>query len=118
MIKPDLSHIRSAGVTRRTFLQGTGAGLFVLGTSCDLALSQKLLDNKLRLGFRVSDVFDQRGFHITRTDPQFDLAFSRKPTSRTAMLTASYTFGTPDRNARRRVPTGNQEPEGGAGGGW
>lgn len=83
----------------------------------DVALTQRLLENRLRIGLRVSDLFDQRGFRITRNDPQFDLTFSRKPTSRTAMLTASYSFGTPDRSPRRRLTTPNpQENEGG--GGW
>jgi outer membrane receptor protein involved in Fe transport len=84
--------------------------------STDIALTQKLLENRLRIGLRVSDVFDQRGFSVTRTDPQYDISFTRKPSSRTGMLTLSYTFGTPDKNARRRPQAQPNAPD--MEGGW
>jgi outer membrane receptor protein involved in Fe transport len=95
-------------------LEGGGEVKAFQGT--DVAVTQKLLDNRLRIGVRVSDVFDQRGFSVTRTDPQYEISFTRKPSSRTAMLTLSYSFGTPDRSARRRPQTQQQGPDADSGG--
>ncbi|HVK37762.1 MAG TPA: TonB-dependent receptor [Candidatus Kapabacteria bacterium] len=84
--------------------------------SSDIAVTQKLLENRLRIGLRLSDVFDQRQFSVTRNDAQYDISFTRKPSSRIAMLTLSYTFGTPDRKARRPQQTQPQGPD--MEGGW
>jgi outer membrane receptor protein involved in Fe transport len=95
-------------------LEGGGEVAAFQGT--DIALTQRLLENRLRVGVRVSDVFDQRGFSVTRSTDDYDISFRRKPSSRTGMLTVSYTFGTPDRNRRRPTaqPTGPEME----GGGW
>lgn len=91
-----------------------GGGAVAAMQSGDIALTQKLLDNRLRIGLRVSDVLDQRRFSVTRNADDFDISFWRKPSSRAAMLTASYTFGTPER--RRPTPQSSGEPDRGSGG--
>jgi outer membrane receptor protein involved in Fe transport len=94
-------------------LEGGGEVKAFQGT--DIALTQKLLENRLRIGIRVNDLFDQRGFRVTRNVPEYDLTFVRKPSSRTGMLTVSYTFGTPDRTKRRpqSQPSGPDMDSGG-----
>lgn len=72
----------------------------------DLAIVQKLFDNKATVGLRVSDVFKTMGFSIDRTYAGYYQTFERLWNSRTLNLTFSYTFGSPVRPPRPRQQDG------------
>ncbi|MBS1912390.1 MAG: TonB-dependent receptor [Bacteroidetes bacterium] len=77
----------------------------------DVALQQKLFNDKGRIGLRLSDPFNTQKFTISRIDPTAHTEVERKWTSRILALTFSYTFGTPDRNQRQRQQQpGNNNP--------
>jgi outer membrane receptor protein involved in Fe transport len=74
----------------------------------DIAIQKKLFEDKAKIGIRVSDPFNQGGFSINRGTERYYEETDRKWTSRTAMLTFSYTFGTPDRRQQRRNQGGGE----------
>ncbi len=76
-------------------------------SSADLAITQKLFDDRVSIGLRVHDLFDQTGFSAERTTEQYHTAFSHRWGSRQAMLTVSYNFGRQDRHERRQRSNGD-----------
>ena len=75
-------------------------------THTDVALEKKLMEDRLKIGVRVRDPFDQGGFSLTRTTPEYHSEMTRDWQSRGAMLTLSYTFGTPQRQNRPQASEG------------
>jgi outer membrane receptor protein involved in Fe transport len=82
-------------------------------SSFDMALQKKLFDDKARIGLRVSDLFNTSSFNVYRGTSAYYEETSRHWGGRSAMLTFSYTFGTPDRNAQRRTTGTQDQPQGG-----
>ncbi len=67
----------------------------------DFAVQKKLLEDRGRLGLRVSDPFNLSGFGFTRRDDIYYQTYSRKWSSRGVFLTFSYSFGSPNQTQRR-----------------
>jgi len=67
----------------------------------DVALQQKLFDDRGRIGIRVTDPFDSRGFSIVRSDQNYYQEYHHTWNSRSVNLTFSYNFGSTDRSSRR-----------------
>lgn len=87
-------------------IEGGRIGAF---ESADAALQAKLLENRARVGLRISDLFDTMGFNIVRSDSRFTQEFQRRWDSRNVVLSFSYTFGTPEKSNQKR---GGQRPGG------
>jgi outer membrane cobalamin receptor len=75
----------------------------------NIALSQKLLNDKASLSLRLSDPFDTMGFDFVTSDANFYQESSRKWESRIAYLTFTYNFGQQSRRRNR----GDREMDGG-----
>lgn len=67
----------------------------------DVALQQKILDDHGRIGVRVTDPFNARGFDIVRSDQYYYQEYHHAWNSRAVILTFSYNFGSTDRSSRR-----------------
>jgi len=78
-------------------------------TMTDLAVQKKLMDNRLRLGLRVSDIFNTMQFGIERSTEKYVQEITRKWGSRQLTLTVSYTFGAQDNRRRDRAPQTGRE---------
>ncbi len=75
----------------------------------DLAVRQKLLNDKASLSLRVSDVFNTMGFHMTREDERFFQEFDRKWNAQRIGATFTYNFGQTRSDRRRNRETDQQE---------
>jgi outer membrane receptor protein involved in Fe transport len=76
----------------------------------DLAVTKSLLDDRARLGLRVSDPFDVARMRSTRETDGYYIETERRWGGRSAMLTFSYLFGKPQRDAKReRGPSDEME---------
>lgn len=93
-------------------IMGGEIGSFKSG---DLALVQKLFDNKATVGLRLTDPLKQMGFDMDHTYSGFYENMNRAWNTRTLSLTFSYAFGTPDRNRPRNEGQGGGAPSGGFG---
>jgi outer membrane receptor protein involved in Fe transport len=68
-------------------------GFFISGPSLDVSFQKSLLDRKLDLTIRVSDVFDWQQFYIETNVPNVFQQRTFKWESRRLFLTLSYNFG-------------------------
>lgn len=78
-------------------------------TMTDLAVQKKLLDDRLRLGIRASDIFNTMKFSITRQTDRFLQDITRRWGARQVTFTVSYTFGAQDKRRRDRAPQTGRE---------
>ncbi len=69
--------------------------------SFDAAVKKDFFDKKLTVNFRVSDIFKTQKFTANLNGVGFVQSFDRQRDSRTAFLTLTYNFGTPDKNKMR-----------------
>lgn len=77
----------------------------------DIAVTKAFLDDRARVGLRVSDPFDASRMRGWRETDGYYIETERRWGGRTAMLTFNYTFGRPDREASRRERGGGEEME-------
>lgn len=70
--------------------------------SVDLAFKKDLLDNKLSLGLRVSDLFNSLKFAVNINAENYNQQFTRKRDNRAAFLTLTYNFGVKDKSQNKR----------------
>jgi len=78
--------------------------------SADLAVRQKLLNDRANLSIRVRDVFNTMGFHVLREDARFLQEIDRTFQSQSIGVSFTYNFG---KNQNRRRNRNNQEGGGG-----
>ncbi|MBX2819535.1 MAG: TonB-dependent receptor family protein [Rhodothermaceae bacterium] len=78
--------------------------------SADLAVRQKLLNDRANLSIRVRDVFNTMGFHVFREDARFLQEIDRSFQSQSIGLSFTYNFG---KSQNRRRNRDNQEGGGG-----
>lgn len=69
--------------------------------SIDAAINYKILKNRGTIGFRVSDIFNNRRFAFLTNGTDFTQVGNFKPESRIAFLSFSYRFGKMSINARK-----------------
>lgn len=69
--------------------------------SFDAAVKKDLFDRKLTINFRVSDIFKTQKFNANLNGTGFTQSFIRERDSRTAFLTLTYKFGTPEKKNMR-----------------
>jgi outer membrane receptor protein involved in Fe transport len=81
--------------------------------SLDGAIRKDFLDNKASLNFRVSDIFNTQKFETVLTGTNFTQTFNRQRDSRTAFLTFTYKFGTPEKQQRNKRQNNNEEENNG-----
>ena len=81
--------------------------------SADLAIRQKLLNDRANLSLRVRDVFNTMGFRVFREDERFLQEINRNFQSQSIGLSFTYNFGQQQNRRRNR---GNQDREQGGGG--
>lgn len=82
-------------------------------TRTDLALQKKLMDDRARLGLRVSDVFDTMGFNMRRESPEYYQTSSRSFNAQGLQLSFRYNFGQQNDRRDRTPRRGDDEYEGG-----
>jgi outer membrane receptor protein involved in Fe transport len=70
--------------------------------SFDVLLRKDLFDNKATISLRVADVFNTLRFKVKMIDNGFTENFERKRDTRSAFLTLTYKFGTPDKKDDRK----------------
>ena len=68
--------------------------------SFDIAVKKNFLDDKLSLGFRVADLFNQQKYISVTSGPGFIQDYTRKRDSRMAFLTLSYRFGSDGKQSK------------------
>jgi outer membrane receptor protein involved in Fe transport len=78
----------------------------------DIALQKHLFDDRGRLGLHVNDPFDQAGFGFVVATDAYRTDVERHWSSRAAMLTFSYIFGTQDNRSRQRQRSSQQQQSG------
>jgi outer membrane receptor protein involved in Fe transport len=81
--------------------------------SFDVLLRKDFLENKASLSLRVSDVFNSLRFKVILNDKGFTENFERKRDTRSAFLTFTYKFGTPDKKndrPRKKTPDNQTRP--------
>ena len=76
-----------------TVEQGTNASRTQFG----MAVRQKLMEDQLSVTLRVIDPFDSSHERSTTFDPRFSLTSDRSRAIRGLLLSASWTFGKPDK---------------------
>lgn len=69
--------------------------------SFDAAVKKDLFDKKLTINFRVSDIFKTQKFNANLNGVGFVQSFDRQRDSRTAFITLTYKFGTPEKKDMR-----------------
>lgn len=74
----------------------------------NVALRQKLLNNRADLSLRLSDPFQQSGFNLWRGDERFYVRMDRRWESRVALATFTYNFGERKAGQNRRRPNREQ----------
>jgi hypothetical protein len=80
--------------------------------SFDIAFKKNILGDKLSLGFRVSDIFNQQKYVSVTSGPGFIQDYTRKRISRNAFLTLSYRFGSdgkPSKPTRKKDNNDNND---------
>ena len=70
-------------------------------TRTDLALQKKLMNDRARLGLRMSDVFDTMGFNMWRESPEYYQASTRSFNAQGLQISFRYNFGQQENNRRR-----------------
>ena len=76
-------------------------GRFAARQSANMALRQKLLDNRANLSVRFSDIFGTMGFSMYRENTQFFQEIDRNFQAQGIGINFSYNFGKPVRQSRR-----------------
>ncbi len=79
----------------------------------NLAIKQKLMDDKASLSFRMNDIFGTMKFKLYRDSPEFYMSMDRVFDARVAYVSFQYNFG---KSPKRRQNSGGR-PDGGGGGG-
>jgi outer membrane receptor protein involved in Fe transport len=80
--------------------------------SFDAAMKKDLFDKKLTINFRVSDIFKTQKFNANVNGTGFTQSFIRQRDSRTAFITLTYKFGTPEKkNMRERKKEENNNED-------
>lgn len=78
--------------------------------SIDLALKKEFLHKKASITINAQDIFFERIFRFTQTQPSFEQTFRRARESRVVSISFSYRFGTNDnKNNKRRGNDGGGE---------
>lgn len=85
----------------------TVQGFFQRYAGLDLALARKFFDQKLSVGIRLTDVFDQQGFYLQVSDGPFIQESMYKWETRRLFLNLSYRFGRMEENKSRNRPSGS-----------
>lgn len=70
----------------------TVQGVYQRNPGIDVGFSRQLLDKKLNLGVRITDIFDQKGFYFEINDNDVRQTTRYKWTTRRLYLTLSYKF--------------------------
>jgi outer membrane receptor protein involved in Fe transport len=81
-------------------------------TMMDLAVQKRILDDRGRVGLRVSDPFKLMGFGFHNSDPRYYQTYDRSWNSRGLFLTFSYSFGSQDPSQQRRSRPQQGTPSG------
>ena len=81
--------------------------------SADLAIRQKLFNDRANLSLRVRDVFDTMGFRVLREDDRFLQEINRNFQSQSIGLSFTYNFG--QQQNRRRNRDNQDRGQGGGG---
>lgn len=92
----------------------TVQGFYQRYAGLDFALARKFLDQKLSVGLRITDIFDQQGFYIQVSDGPFIQESMYKWETRRVFLNVSYRFGRMDDTSSKRKSSGSSS--GGEGG--
>jgi outer membrane receptor protein involved in Fe transport len=77
--------------------------------SLDAAIRKDFLDEKASLNFRISDIFNTQKFETDLSGTNFTQTFNRQRESRTAFLTFTYKFGTPEKQQRNKRQNNENE---------
>ena len=88
----------------RAIAQGEMKGMLI----SDIGLRKSVMDQKVNLALRLSDVFNNQQFSRTLTQPNFIEVSDFRRQSRYLSFSVSYTFGSLKEGAARN--TGDQEP--------
>lgn len=80
-------------------------------SSADIAVRQRLMNNRASLSLRARDVFDQRNFHVIRDDALYFQESRSNWDARQVSLTFRYNFGQPDRDRDRRGGQRDEPPD-------
>ena len=84
----------------------TVQGFYQRFPGMDIGLTRTLLDKKLTLGLRLTDIFDQKGFYFEINDEEVRQVTDYKWTTRRLYLTLSYKFNnlnTRDEKLREKI---------------
>ncbi len=80
----------------------TPQGIILSRTQVDASVEKRMLDKKLSLGFRVTDIFDTKGFRIELNQEGIEQDIVYKWLTRRFYVTLSYHFGNLDK--KMKVP--------------
>ncbi|MFT5858896.1 MAG: outer membrane receptor protein involved in Fe transport [Flavobacteriaceae bacterium] len=78
----------------------TPQGIILSRTQIDASVEKRLLDKKLSIGFRVTDIFDTKGFRIDLDQEGIQQDVVYKWLTRRFYVTASYRFGKLDQKIK------------------
>ncbi|MDG1334181.1 MAG: TonB-dependent receptor [Crocinitomicaceae bacterium] len=84
----------------------TPQGIVYPGPALDISFEKQLLNRKLSVGARVTDVFDTRGFSIDLEQERISQQSEYKWLTRRFYLTVSYRFGKQDVKLKKRPSSG------------
>jgi outer membrane receptor protein involved in Fe transport len=95
----------------------TGEDVSTQGTtkpmqSLDAAIRKDFLNDKASLNFRISDIFNTQKFETVLSGTNFTQTYNRQRDSRTAFLTFTYKFGTPEKQQRNKRQNNEDENNG------
>lgn len=78
----------------------TPQGIILSRTQVDASVEKRLFEKKLSIGFRVTDIFDTKGFRIELNQAGIEQKVDYKWLTRRFYLTASYRFGKLDKKIK------------------
>jgi outer membrane receptor protein involved in Fe transport len=90
----------------------TAQGTTEPNQSFDLALKRDLLDKRITLAFRMSDLFNSSKYSSTSTGPGFEVSSSRKRDTRVAFFTFTYRLGNIDKSEHRKKQNRDENENG------
>ena len=85
----------------------TPQGIVQPGPAIDLSFEKQLLDRKLSIGARVTDIFDTRGFLIDLEQDRISQNSQYKWLTRRFYISVSYRFGKQDAKLKKAPSRGN-----------
>jgi outer membrane receptor protein involved in Fe transport len=86
----------------------TPQGIILPRTQVDASVEKRMLNKKLSLGFRVTDIFDTKGFRIDLDQEGIEQDIVYKWLTRRFYVTLSYRFGNLDKKMKApRIDAGS-----------